>query len=70
MTDRTPIEEQVAYYRARAGGREFRVVKMFYEPDDLKRRLQQIGLSGWVRSTGRFLHYGCVSAAIGPSHHA
>jgi SAM-dependent methyltransferase len=42
-------------------GREFRIVKMFYEPPDLERRLSELGWRGWVRSTGRFFLYGSLA---------
>jgi 2-polyprenyl-3-methyl-5-hydroxy-6-metoxy-1,4-benzoquinol methylase len=44
-------------------GREFRIVKMFYEPADLERRLTGLGWSGWVRSSGTFFLYGSLAVA-------
>ena len=42
-------------------GREFRIVKIFYEPAELQRRLQALGWDGWVRSTGQFFIYGSLA---------
>ncbi|MFQ5947258.1 MAG: class I SAM-dependent methyltransferase [Acidimicrobiia bacterium] len=39
-------------------GREFRIVKVFYEPDDLNRRLRGLGWDVEVNATGRWLYYG------------
>lgn len=39
-------------------GREFRVVKVYYDPADLRRRLQELGWDADVRTTGRFFLYG------------
>jgi hypothetical protein len=36
-------------------------VKVFYEPDDLMRRLTKHGWIGHVRATERFFLCGCVS---------
>ena len=43
-------------------GREFSVVKIFYEPSDLERRLHDLGWHGQVRSSGRFFLYGSLKA--------
>lgn len=39
-------------------GREFRVLKIFYDPLQLQRRLEELGWRGWVRSTPKFFLYG------------
>ena len=44
-------------------GCEFRIVKIFYEPADLERRLTGLGWSGWVRSSGTFFLYGSLAVA-------
>jgi 2-polyprenyl-3-methyl-5-hydroxy-6-metoxy-1,4-benzoquinol methylase len=44
-------------------GREFRIVKVFYEPEPLERRLAAGGWHGRVRSSGRFFVYGSVRKA-------
>ena len=38
-------------------GREFSIVKMFYEPASLEQRLGDRGWEGWVRSSGQFFLY-------------
>jgi demethylmenaquinone methyltransferase/2-methoxy-6-polyprenyl-1,4-benzoquinol methylase len=43
-------------------GREFRIVKIFYEPADLESRLNELGWRGWVRSSGSFFLYGSLMA--------
>lgn len=47
-------------------GREFTVVKMFYEPAHLQQRLADSGWEGWVRSSGQFFLYGSVTRIAGP----
>ena len=42
-------------------GREFDIVKVFYEPAQLERRLAELGWTGWVRSSRRFFLYGLIS---------
>jgi demethylmenaquinone methyltransferase/2-methoxy-6-polyprenyl-1,4-benzoquinol methylase len=46
-------------------GREFSIVKVFYEPDLLERRLADLGWEGWVRSSGQFFLYGSVTRIAG-----
>lgn len=46
-------------------GREFRIVKIFYEPSELESRLAALGWSGWVHSTGKFFLYGLVGRTDG-----
>ncbi len=41
-------------------GRQFRVVKVFYEPAELEQRLTALGFTGHVRSTGEYFVYGDV----------
>jgi len=41
-------------------GRTFSIVKIFYEPAALEKRLGGLGWTGYVRSTGRFFIHGCV----------
>ena len=44
-------------------GREYRVVKVFYEPPDLERRLISLGWRGTVQSTGRYFLWGSMEPA-------
>lgn len=39
-------------------GREYRIVKVFHEPDDLQRRLSALGWDVTVTPTGRYFYYG------------
>jgi demethylmenaquinone methyltransferase/2-methoxy-6-polyprenyl-1,4-benzoquinol methylase len=41
-------------------GREFDIVKVFYDPARLEQRLVEQGWQGWVRSTGKFFLYGSL----------
>jgi demethylmenaquinone methyltransferase/2-methoxy-6-polyprenyl-1,4-benzoquinol methylase len=41
-------------------GRRFRVIKVYYEPAELERRLAALGWAGQVRSSGEFFVYGDV----------
>jgi hypothetical protein len=55
-------------------GREFSIVKIFYEPVELERRLAALGWHGWIRSSGQFFVYGSVqsdrtSIRIAPLRH-
>jgi 2-polyprenyl-3-methyl-5-hydroxy-6-metoxy-1,4-benzoquinol methylase len=42
-------------------GREYRIVKVFYEPANLEQRLSSLGWKGWIRSSGQFFVYGCLT---------
>jgi demethylmenaquinone methyltransferase/2-methoxy-6-polyprenyl-1,4-benzoquinol methylase len=46
-------------------GREFEIVKVFYEPESLTERLLGLGWRGAVRATSRFFLFGCVTPATG-----
>jgi demethylmenaquinone methyltransferase/2-methoxy-6-polyprenyl-1,4-benzoquinol methylase len=41
-------------------GRRYRIVKVFYEPSVLERRLGSLGWTGYVRSSGELFVYGHV----------
>ena len=43
-------------------GREYRIVKVFYEPASLERRLSSLGWKGWIRSSGQFFLYGSLTS--------
>ena len=62
--DHGPLDESGVVRRRLNDGREFNVVKVFYEPEELQRRLAERGWTGWVRSTGRFFLYGSVGPRI------
>jgi SAM-dependent methyltransferase len=59
--DHGPVEQSGVVHRRLNDGREFDVVKIFYEPAELEQRLAGLGWRGWVRSTSRFFLYGAVS---------
>jgi demethylmenaquinone methyltransferase/2-methoxy-6-polyprenyl-1,4-benzoquinol methylase len=44
-------------------GREFRIVKIFYDPVQLEGTLQRLGWNGWVRTTGKFFLFGSMEHA-------
>ena len=46
-------------------GREFDIVKVFYDPADLEHRLLQRGWNGSVRTTGTFFLYGLLTVHNG-----
>lgn len=43
-------------------GREFQIVKVFYDPAQLEHRLLACGWRGWVRSAGKFFLYGLMQS--------
>jgi len=63
--DHARLDDSGVVRRRLNDGREFRIVKMFYEPALLERRLSDRGWSGWVRSSGKFFLYGTVRSAAG-----
>jgi len=60
--DHGPIDESGVSRRTLNDGREFKIVKVFYQPSVLERRLGDLGWSGWVRSTDKFFLYGLMTA--------
>jgi 2-polyprenyl-3-methyl-5-hydroxy-6-metoxy-1,4-benzoquinol methylase len=60
--DHGPVDQSGVAHRKLNDGREFDVVKVFYQPDELERRLHAMGWRGWVRSTEKFFFYGLMSA--------
>jgi 2-polyprenyl-3-methyl-5-hydroxy-6-metoxy-1,4-benzoquinol methylase len=63
--DHGPVDRSGVVHRRLKDGREFDIVKVFYEPAVLEQRLAELGWRGWVRSTSRFFLYGSVSPASG-----
>ncbi len=41
-------------------GRQFRIVKRFYDLDNLEKRLEDLGWSGSIKKTGEFFFYGAM----------
>ena len=64
--DHHQLDESGEVRRRLNDGREFRIVKVFYEPARLEQRLADCGWHGWVRSTGQFFLYGSVTRIAGP----
>jgi demethylmenaquinone methyltransferase/2-methoxy-6-polyprenyl-1,4-benzoquinol methylase len=60
-TDHTSLERTGRATRKLNDGREFEIVKVFYEPTKLMRRLTKHGWTGYVQATEHFFLYGCVS---------
>lgn len=63
--DHDSIDRSGVVRRKLNDGREFQIVKIFYEPSELESRLSALGWNGWVRSTGRFFLYGLVGRTEG-----
>ena len=60
--DHDPLDQSGVVRRKLNDGREFRVVKIIYEPSLLERQLVQRGWKRHVRSTGQFFLYGSMTA--------
>jgi demethylmenaquinone methyltransferase/2-methoxy-6-polyprenyl-1,4-benzoquinol methylase len=58
--DHAPLDQSGVVSRRLNDGREFKIVKIFYEPTELEGHLTRLGWRGWVRSSGQFFHYGCM----------
>ncbi|HJP93956.1 MAG TPA: class I SAM-dependent methyltransferase, partial [Pyrinomonadaceae bacterium] len=58
--DHVQIDKSGFAQRKLNDGREFRIVKVFYEPVVLEKRLRKAGWHGWVRTTGKYFFYGCM----------
>ena len=56
--DHQPVDHSGVVRRKLNDGREFDIVKVFYEPAALQRRLTERGWSGWVKSSGKFFLFG------------
>jgi 2-polyprenyl-3-methyl-5-hydroxy-6-metoxy-1,4-benzoquinol methylase len=67
--DHGPVDGSGVVRRKLNDGREFDVVKVFYEPAGLERRLAELGWRGWVRSTNRFFLYGSMRPIQGAPMH-
>jgi 2-polyprenyl-3-methyl-5-hydroxy-6-metoxy-1,4-benzoquinol methylase len=59
--DHGPLDESGMVQRRLNDGREFNIVKVFYEPSSLEQRLLARGWKGSVRSTGKFFLYGSMT---------
>lgn len=61
--DHAPIANTGVVERKLKDGRTYHIVKLFYEPEQLLGRLNQMGWTGNVERTGQFFYYGIVSPA-------
>jgi len=59
-SDHPAIDRNGVARRRLNDGREFEIVKVFYEPSALEQALSDRDWTGYVRSTSRFFLYGCV----------
>ena len=58
--DHAHIDGSGTLERKLNNGSVFRIVKIFYEPRELERRLRSVGWNGTVSATGRFFLYGSI----------
>jgi SAM-dependent methyltransferase len=58
--DQAPLSDSSITRRRLNDGREFDIVKVFYEPGDLERRLGALGWRGRVRASGRHFVHGTM----------
>jgi SAM-dependent methyltransferase len=58
--DQPPLDDSGVARRRLNDGREFDIVKVYYEPAALERRLQALGWQGHVRVSGRHFLYGTM----------
>lgn len=58
-----PAEGEETVTRRLTDGREFRIVKRFYEPHALRQRLASLGWDAQVQATPEFFIYGQATAA-------
>lgn len=63
--DHGPLDESGVVRRRLNDGREFEIVKVFYDAVGLERRLLECGWHGSVRSTGTFFLHGSMTPMSG-----
>jgi demethylmenaquinone methyltransferase/2-methoxy-6-polyprenyl-1,4-benzoquinol methylase len=59
-TNHKTIDRDGVVERKLNDGRTFNIVKVFYDPPALERRLRALGWAGYVRATTKYFVYGCV----------
>jgi SAM-dependent methyltransferase len=59
--DQAPLDDSGVARRRLNDGREFDIVKVYYEPASLERRLGTLGWAGWIRASGKHFLYGAVA---------
>jgi SAM-dependent methyltransferase len=62
--DQAPLDDSGVARRRLNDGREFDIVKVYYEPASLERRLRSLGWAGWIRASGRHFVYGTVAPIV------
>jgi len=62
--DHAPLDRSGTVRRKLNDGREFQIVKVFYEPENLERRLRELGWIGRVRASGKFFVYGSLRPTL------
>jgi demethylmenaquinone methyltransferase/2-methoxy-6-polyprenyl-1,4-benzoquinol methylase len=58
--DQAPLDDSGVARRRLNDGREFDIVKVYYEPASLEQRLRGLGWTGRVRASGKHFVYGMV----------
>jgi 2-polyprenyl-3-methyl-5-hydroxy-6-metoxy-1,4-benzoquinol methylase len=61
--DHAPLDQSGLVERRLNDGREYEIVKIFYEPASLEGQLSSLGWNGWIRSSGQFFLYGSLKAS-------
>ena len=61
--DHQGLDDSGVVHRKLNDGREFDIVKVFYQPEQLQTRLTAFGWSGKVHASGKFFYYGCMVPA-------
>jgi demethylmenaquinone methyltransferase/2-methoxy-6-polyprenyl-1,4-benzoquinol methylase len=59
--DQAPLDDSGLARRRLNDGREFDIVKVYYDPVSLERRLRTLGWTGWIRASGKHFLYGAVA---------
>ncbi len=61
--DHAPLNDSGVVARKLNDGRQYQIVKIFYDPEDLVARLSGLGWTADLRHTGRFFFHGLVRDA-------
>ncbi|MFC1735920.1 class I SAM-dependent methyltransferase [Candidatus Hydrogenedentota bacterium] len=56
-----PINDSGIVERKLNDQRTFNIVKVFHDPDKLKRQLEGLDWAGNIQTTGKFFYYGCMA---------
>ncbi len=62
--DHAAIDTSGRVTRKLNDGREYEIVKIFYDPAELERNLMELGWRGYVRATERFFLYGSLNRRL------